>query len=163
VIPVVAPALLVPVGFGAAGPIAGSLATAWQASIGNVAAGSLFATLQSISMGGAIPTGVSAMGAAVGAAVGAAAGWGSNNPGGEDDADAGTAGEDGAPPATGSSASSKSGASAAGGTDGDGDKADPDPDPDAGGPTPVGVDVPRTGLDRCDKCKREHKRNCWHR
>jgi len=112
---------------------------------------------QSIAMGGAIPTGISAMGAVIGAAIGAATG-GPNNPGGEDDADAGTAGEDGAPPATGSSASSEAGA-----TNADRDGAGADPDPDADEPTPVGVDVPRTGINRCDRCKREQKRNCWHR
>ncbi|KAJ7724373.1 hypothetical protein B0H16DRAFT_324327 [Mycena metata] len=37
-------------GFGALGPIAGSAAALWQAAIGNVAAGSLFAVLQSIGM-----------------------------------------------------------------------------------------------------------------
>jgi len=134
---------------------------------------------QSIAMGGAIPTGISAMGAAIGAVIGAATG-GPNNPGGEDDAGAGTAGEDGAPPATGSSASSEAGASAAGedgarppagdsttsiagATNADRDGAGADPDPDADEPTPVGVDVPRTGINRCDRCKREQKRNCWHR
>jgi len=56
-LPVVAPALLGIIGFGALGPIAGSFAAAIQAIIGNVAVGSLFATLQSIAMGGlaAIP------------------------------------------------------------------------------------------------------------
>ncbi|KIY62806.1 hypothetical protein CYLTODRAFT_494402 [Cylindrobasidium torrendii FP15055 ss-10] len=38
------------VGFGAAGPVAGSLAALWQASMGNVAAGSLFAGLQAFGM-----------------------------------------------------------------------------------------------------------------
>jgi len=37
-------------GFGALGPIAGSIAAGWQAAIGNVAAGSLFAFLQSVGM-----------------------------------------------------------------------------------------------------------------
>ncbi|KAJ7650968.1 hypothetical protein FB45DRAFT_859608 [Roridomyces roridus] len=37
-------------GFGAVGPILGSAAAAWQAAIGNVAAGSLFAMLQSAGM-----------------------------------------------------------------------------------------------------------------
>ncbi|KAF8535287.1 hypothetical protein BDD12DRAFT_856099 [Trichophaea hybrida] len=44
--------LLALTGFGTLGPVAGSLAAAWQASIGNVAAGSLFATLQSCGMTG---------------------------------------------------------------------------------------------------------------
>ncbi|EED84427.1 predicted protein [Postia placenta Mad-698-R] len=43
------------VGFGALGPVAGSFAAAWQAATGNVVAGSLFATLQSIAMTGVIP------------------------------------------------------------------------------------------------------------
>ncbi|KAJ6540892.1 hypothetical protein DFH09DRAFT_1368526 [Mycena vulgaris] len=38
------------IGFGAMGPIAGSIAAGWQAAIGNVAAGSLFAFLQSVGM-----------------------------------------------------------------------------------------------------------------
>ncbi|KAL4242594.1 IFI6/IFI27 family protein [Abortiporus biennis] len=42
------------IGFGAAGPIAGSIAATSQSAIGNVVAGSLFATLQSIAMGGAL-------------------------------------------------------------------------------------------------------------
>ncbi|KAG6237264.1 hypothetical protein E4U25_002868 [Claviceps purpurea] len=40
-------------GFGALGPVAGSAAAGIQSGIGNVAAGSLFATLQSAGMGGA--------------------------------------------------------------------------------------------------------------
>jgi len=40
-------------GFGATGVVAGSLAAAWQAYIGNVAAGSLFAMLQGIGAAGA--------------------------------------------------------------------------------------------------------------
>ncbi|KAF5843555.1 hypothetical protein DUNSADRAFT_12817 [Dunaliella salina] len=39
-------------GFGSAGIVAGSAAAAWQASIGNVAAGSLFALLQSCGAAG---------------------------------------------------------------------------------------------------------------
>jgi hypothetical protein len=35
-------------GFASSGVVAGSLAAAWQSSIGNVAVGSLFATLQSL-------------------------------------------------------------------------------------------------------------------
>ncbi|KAJ7207690.1 hypothetical protein C8J57DRAFT_1480682 [Mycena rebaudengoi] len=38
------------IGFGSMGPIAGSIAAGWQAAIGNVAAGSLFAFLQSVGM-----------------------------------------------------------------------------------------------------------------
>lgn len=51
----------------------GSLAASIQSGIGNVVAGSLFATSQSVAMGGAIPTVVSAMGAGVGTVVGAMA------------------------------------------------------------------------------------------
>ena len=40
-------------GFGPAGPVAGSLAAAWQATMGGaVASGSAFAVLQSMAMGG---------------------------------------------------------------------------------------------------------------
>ncbi|KAF9002628.1 hypothetical protein BDZ89DRAFT_1121141 [Hymenopellis radicata] len=59
-------------GFGALGPVVGSLAAAWQASIGSVAAGSLFAFLQSAGMlyAVAIPlTGALMVGAAAGTAV----------------------------------------------------------------------------------------------
>ncbi|KAJ7690026.1 hypothetical protein B0H14DRAFT_3906548 [Mycena olivaceomarginata] len=38
------------IGFGAMGPVAGTIAAGWQAAIGNVAAGSLFAFLQSVGM-----------------------------------------------------------------------------------------------------------------
>ncbi|KAF2712827.1 hypothetical protein K504DRAFT_489162 [Pleomassaria siparia CBS 279.74] len=44
------PLILTGIGFGAAGPIAGTIAAGWQAAIGNVAAGSLFAFLQSAAM-----------------------------------------------------------------------------------------------------------------
>jgi len=47
-----APLVLGAVGFGAAGPVGGSLAAMWQAGIGSVEAGSLFAILQSIGMVG---------------------------------------------------------------------------------------------------------------
>ena len=50
----------------------GSMAAGVQAGIGNVAAGSLFATAQSVGMGGAIPAVVTAVGAGV-AGVGAVA------------------------------------------------------------------------------------------
>ncbi|KAI9446367.1 hypothetical protein H4582DRAFT_2124837 [Lactarius indigo] len=53
--PVVATAVLNAVGLCAIGPVAGSAATAIQAGIGNVAAGSLFATAQSVAMGGSHP------------------------------------------------------------------------------------------------------------
>ena len=60
-------------GFGAAGPLAGSAAAAWQSSLGLVEAGSFFAWCQSAAMGGAAVGGILATGlAGVGAAVGAA-------------------------------------------------------------------------------------------
>ncbi|CAH1798911.1 unnamed protein product [Owenia fusiformis] len=39
-------------GFGPAGPVAGSFAAAWMSSLGIVAGGSLYSILQSIAMGG---------------------------------------------------------------------------------------------------------------
>jgi Interferon-induced 6-16 family len=51
------------VGFSAAGPVAGSAAAAWQASVGLVEAGSLFAWCQSAAMGGAAFNGILALGA----------------------------------------------------------------------------------------------------
>lgn len=59
------PAILGAIGFSAAGPVAGSIAAGWQASIGSVVAGSLFAFLQSAAMGGAaigLFTGIGAVG-----------------------------------------------------------------------------------------------------
>jgi len=49
-------------GFGAAGPIAGSIAAGWQSSIGVVSASSLFAFFQSAGMGGAALTGITGIG-----------------------------------------------------------------------------------------------------
>jgi len=72
--PILAPAALGVVGFSALGPVAGTLAASIQAGIGNVVAGSLFATAQSVAMGGAIPAAITAIGASVGAAGGAVAG-----------------------------------------------------------------------------------------
>ena len=46
--------------------------TSIQAGIGNVVAGSAFATAQTVAMGGAIPNIVTAAGACIGAAAGAA-------------------------------------------------------------------------------------------
>ena len=43
-------------GFGGAGIVAGSVAAATQAAIGNVAAGSLFATMTSLGMTGVLST-----------------------------------------------------------------------------------------------------------
>jgi len=53
--PVAAPAALGLIGFGSNGVVLGSTAAAIQSSIGNVAAGSLFATAQNVAMGGAFP------------------------------------------------------------------------------------------------------------
>ena len=52
------------VGFTATGVAAGSIAAAWQSSIGNVAAGSLFAWMQSTAASGAAWAVPWAMGAA---------------------------------------------------------------------------------------------------
>ena len=49
------------------GPVAGSSAAAWQASIGAVEAGSLFAWCQSAAMGGMAVNGIIAAGATGGA------------------------------------------------------------------------------------------------
>ena len=61
---VILPAL----GFGSAGIVAGSVAATYQASVGSVAAGSLFATLQSAGAGGLAWTTTAAFGAAGGVA-----------------------------------------------------------------------------------------------
>lgn len=71
---IVALPILGAVGFGAAGPVAGSAAAAWQSSIGLVEAGSFFAWCQSAAMGGAavggiLATGLTGAGVAVGATV----------------------------------------------------------------------------------------------
>ncbi|OGM45868.1 hypothetical protein ABOM_006060 [Aspergillus bombycis] len=52
-VPITGPLVLGAVGFSATGPVAASLAAAWQSSIGCIQAGSLFATLQGAAMGGA--------------------------------------------------------------------------------------------------------------
>jgi len=52
------------IGFSAIGPVAGSAAAAWQASIGVVQAGSLFAFCQSVAMGDATTIRLGAAGAA---------------------------------------------------------------------------------------------------
>ena len=60
------PAILGALGFGVSGPVLGSIAAGWQASMGTVAAGSLFVFLQSAAMGGAamgLFTGIGALGA----------------------------------------------------------------------------------------------------
>jgi hypothetical protein len=60
------------VGFAAAGPVAGSVAAAWQSCIGLAKAGSFFAWCESAAMGGAavggiLFTGLTGAGVAVGA------------------------------------------------------------------------------------------------
>ncbi|KAI9778678.1 MAG: hypothetical protein M1816_003927 [Peltula sp. TS41687] len=54
------------VGFSAVGPVAGSVAAGWQASLGVVEAGSLFAWCQSVAMGGVAVNAIVAAGAAGG-------------------------------------------------------------------------------------------------
>ncbi|EEH09653.1 predicted protein [Histoplasma capsulatum G186AR] len=51
------------VGFTPIGPAAGTFATTWQSSLGSVEAGTLFATCQSIAMGGVAANVVPAIGA----------------------------------------------------------------------------------------------------
>lgn len=66
------PAILGAIGFSASGPVLGSIAAGLQASMGSVAAGSLFAILQSAAMGGAamgLFAGIGAFGAAMAAGV----------------------------------------------------------------------------------------------
>ena len=79
---IVAPALIVPVahvvGFGVGGPVAASIAVGIQSGIGNVIAGSAFATAQAIGMGAAIPTSIYAAVASVGG-VATMLGWGGLN------------------------------------------------------------------------------------
>jgi len=60
------------VGFGVAGPVAGSAAAAWQSGIGLVEAGSIFAWCQGAAMGGAAVNGIVATGIAGAGVVGAA-------------------------------------------------------------------------------------------
>ncbi|KAF9520216.1 hypothetical protein BS47DRAFT_1336190 [Hydnum rufescens UP504] len=67
--PFVAPPVLGVPGFGSGGVAAGSYAAGLQASIGNVGAGSWFASAQSVGAGGALPV----IGKVVSAGVGAAA------------------------------------------------------------------------------------------
>ena len=70
-----APALLGAIGFGSVGPVAGSIAAGWQASIGSVTAGSLFAFLQSAAMGGpamGVVAGIGGLGGGVMVAAGLA-------------------------------------------------------------------------------------------
>ncbi|KAL8836826.1 MAG: hypothetical protein Q9176_006059 [Flavoplaca citrina] len=67
------PAILEIVGFGALGPVGGSIAAGWQSSLGLVAAGSPFAFLQGAAMGGAAMGVMTGIGVLVGAVTVAAA------------------------------------------------------------------------------------------
>lgn len=64
-------AVPVVMGFGSAGIVGGSVAAGIQSGIGNVAAGSMFATLQSLGATGTLMTGVYGGGAATAAGLGA--------------------------------------------------------------------------------------------
>ncbi|KAJ9652346.1 hypothetical protein H2198_008385 [Neophaeococcomyces mojaviensis] len=75
------------VGFAAAGPVAGTAAAGWQASIGLVQAGSLFAWCQSAAMGGAAVGGIVATGAAGGAVAAGATAAGRLGSGNDDNTD----------------------------------------------------------------------------
>ena len=66
------PTIIGAAGFSTAGPVAGSAAAGWQASMGAVPAGSAFAWLQSAAMGGAAAQNVTATGVAGATAAGAA-------------------------------------------------------------------------------------------
>ena len=68
-----APVVLTAVGFSAGGVVGGSLAAAAQASIGNVAAGSIFATLQSVGAVGGLSATAAGATTVTTAAAGAAA------------------------------------------------------------------------------------------
>ncbi|KAK4113359.1 hypothetical protein N656DRAFT_778128 [Canariomyces notabilis] len=87
--------MLAAVGFGPSGPIAGSIAAGVQSAIGNVAAGSVFATCQSAAMGGAgaatLASAAQGVGLGVAAAAGAAA---AKLAKGTSDEDTGTSEED---------------------------------------------------------------------
>lgn len=61
---IVALPILGAIGFGAGGPLAGSVAAGWQSGIGLVEAGSIFAWCQSAAMGGAAVGGIVATGIA---------------------------------------------------------------------------------------------------
>ncbi|KAI0133085.1 hypothetical protein F4776DRAFT_626036 [Hypoxylon sp. NC0597] len=68
--------ILAAAGFGPGGILVGSLAALVHSLIGNVTAGSLFAFLQSASMGGGAAAVLKAIAAAIGAGVGGLFGWG---------------------------------------------------------------------------------------
>ena len=73
---VAAPIVLPAIGFGTGGVVAGSMAAATQSAIGNVAAGSLFATLQSLGAAGGLSVAATGAATAAGAAAGAGVGAG---------------------------------------------------------------------------------------
>ncbi|KAK0204557.1 hypothetical protein DFS33DRAFT_1382454 [Desarmillaria ectypa] len=73
--PVIVPSILGLFGFGAAGPVAGGLAAGIQSGIGNVAAGSFFALVQSMAMGGAIPAGLYVASGVIGGITGWLVDW----------------------------------------------------------------------------------------
>jgi len=72
---IIALPILGAVGFGALGPAAGSAAAAWQASIGIVEAGSIFAWCQSAAMGGAAVGGIIAAGVGGGSLLVSSTAW----------------------------------------------------------------------------------------
>ncbi|OTA91794.1 hypothetical protein M434DRAFT_32437 [Hypoxylon sp. CO27-5] len=67
--------ILAAAGFGPGGIVIGSLAALIQSFIGDVSAGSLFAFLQSTSMGGGAAGVLEAIAAAIGAGIGRLFGW----------------------------------------------------------------------------------------
>lgn len=75
---ILAPPLIVPVlhmiGFGVGGPVAASMAVGIQSGIGNVVAGSVFATAQAIGATTVVPAGIAAAVAGAGG-VTTALGW----------------------------------------------------------------------------------------
>ncbi|KAL1835388.1 hypothetical protein VTJ49DRAFT_6821 [Mycothermus thermophilus] len=73
---IVSSPMLAAAGFGPSGPVAGSLAAVAQSSIGNVAAGSMYATLQSAAMGGYGVAQVAGVVQSAGACIAAVAGAG---------------------------------------------------------------------------------------
>ena len=73
---VAAPIVLPAIGFSTGGVVAGSVAAAAHSAIGNVAAGSLFATLQSLGAVGGFSIAATGAATAAGAAAGAGVGAG---------------------------------------------------------------------------------------
>lgn len=73
VLTVAAPLALPLIGFAKAGVVAGSIAAGIQSTIGNVAAGSVFAALQSVGATGAVGIATKTVVVAAGGVIGAAA------------------------------------------------------------------------------------------